>query len=197
MGSILELSMNEMIDTLETMDVSKAEDIIARDDEIDLLEQQIEKACINILAKQQPLATDLRKITSIMKIITDIERIADQCADISEYIIKLNKLPRINAPANLGNMIAAMKNMVVDTIDSFVEKNIEKASSVMKADDTVDKYFQDICYELETMMQKDPNVVSQCVCYLMVIKYLERMADHATNIAEWITFIVTGNLALG
>lgn len=197
MGSVLELSTNEMIRALDTIDVEIAKQIIARDDEIDLLELKIERECINILAKQQPLATDLRKITSIMKIITDIERIADQCADISEYIIKLSKMPRVKAPANLGNMIEAMKKMVKDTIDSFVEADIEKASTVMKADDVVDKYFQDICDELSDMMQKDSKVVPQSICYLMVIKYLERMADHATNIAEWITFIVTGDLALG
>jgi phosphate transport system protein len=197
MGSVLELSTNEMIRALDTIDVEIAKRIITRDDEIDLLEQKIERDCINILAKQQPLATDLRKITSIMKIITDIERIADQCADISEYIIKLSKMPRIKAPANLGNMIEAMKKMVIDTIDSFVEADVEKASTVMKADDVVDKYFQDICDELSEMMQKDSKVVPQSICYLMVVKYLERMADHATNIAEWITFIVTGDLALG
>ncbi len=197
MGSILELSTNEMIRALDTIDVEIAKQIIARDDEIDLLEQKIERDCINILAKQQPLATDLRKITSIMKIITDIERIADQCADISEYIIKLSKMPRVKAPANLGNMIEAMKKMVKDTIDSFVEADVEKASTVMKADDVVDKYFGDICDELSDVMQKDSKVVPQSICYLMVIKYLERMADHATNIAEWITFIVTGDLALG
>lgn len=197
MGSVLELSTNEMIRALDTIDVEIAKRIITRDDEIDLLEQKIERDCINILAKQQPLATDLRKITSIMKIITDIERIADQCADISEYIIKLSKMPRIKAPANLGNMIEAMKKMVIDTIDSFVEADVEKASTVMKADDVVDKYFQDICDELSEMMQKDSKVIPQSICYLMVVKYLERMADHATNIAEWITFIVTGDLALG
>ena len=197
MGSVLELSTNEMIRALDTIDVEAAKQIITRDDEIDLLEQKIERDCINILAKQQPLATDLRKITSIMKIITDIERIADQCADISEYIIKLSKMPKIKAPANLGNMIEAMKKMVKDSIDSFVEADVEKASTVMKADDVVDKYFQDICDELSEVMQKDPKVVPQSICYLMVIKYLERMADHATNIAEWITFIVTGDLALG
>lgn len=197
MGSVLELSTNEMIRALDTIDVEAAKQIITRDDEIDLLEQKIERDCINILAKQQPLATDLRKITSIMKIITDIERIADQCADISEYIIKLSKMPKIKAPANLGSMIEAMKKMVIDTIDSFVEADVEKASTVMKADDVVDKYFQDICDELSEMMQKDSKVVPQSICYLMVVKYLERMADHATNIAEWITFIVTGDLALG
>ncbi|QHQ59680.1 phosphate signaling complex protein PhoU [Anaerocolumna sedimenticola] len=197
MGSILELSTNEMILALNNTDVDIAKKIITRDDEIDLLEQHIERECINIIAKQQPLATDLRKITSIMKIITDIERIADQCSDISEYIIKLSKLPKINAPEYLTEMISAMKKMVSDTIDSFVEADLEKASRVIPADDEVDKYFLKITEELSEMMQNDPKSVPQCICYLMIIKYLERMADHATNISEWITFIITGDLALG
>ncbi len=197
MGSILELSTNEMIVALRNIDVAKAEVIINRDDEIDLLEQQIERDCINIIAKQQPLASDLRKITSIMKIITDIERIADHCVDISEYILKLSNLAKITAPAHLSDMIEAMKVMVVDTIDSFVTGDLEKANKVIVADDVVDGYFDMITNELIKLMEEDKNKVHQCVCYLMIIKYLERMADHATNIAEWITFIITGDLALG
>ncbi len=194
MGSILELSMDEMIVALENLDLELAKTIIARDDEIDGLEQQIERESIMIIAKQQPLATDLRKITSIMKIVTDIERIADQCADISEYILKLRKLPKIDAPKALHHMIGAMKQMVIGTIDSFVANDFEKANQVIKADDEVDEYFNILLDELTEMMQQDPNVVPQCVCYLMIVKYLERMADHATNIAEWITFIITGDL---
>ncbi len=197
MGSLLELSTNEMILALEQADTEIAKRIIDRDDEIDHFEQQIEKECINLIAKQQPLATDLRKITSIMKIITDIERIADQCADISEYIIKLSKLPTMNPPKDLSKMISAMKKMVIDTIDSFVESNVEKASGVIIADDEVDEYFEKLTTELSNIMQKEPGLVPQSICYLMIIKYLERMADHATNIAEWITFIVTGDMING
>lgn len=197
MGSILELSINEMILALKNTDIEIAKKIIDRDDEIDLLEQQIERECINIIAKQQPLASDLRKITSIMKIITDIERIADQCADISEYIIRLSKLKSIQTPKKLPDMIGTMKKMVIATVDSFVEGDLEKACGVIDKDDEVDSYFHTITEELSERMQKDPKTVPQCICYLMIIKYLERMADHATNIAEWIQFIITGDLALG
>lgn len=197
MGSILELSMNEMIGVLHDKDIERAKKIIDRDDEIDMLEQHIEKECINIIAKQQPLASDLRKITSIMKIITDIERIADQCADISEYIIKLNRYPQMDSPKSLDSMIEAMKKMVINTIDSFVEADVKKAKTIIEADDEVDNDFEKITGELSLIMQNKPELVPQCICYLMIIKYLERMADHATNIAEWITYIVTGNLTVG
>lgn len=197
MGSILELSLNETILALENINVDLAKKIIIRDDEIDLLEQHIERECINIIAKQQPLATDLRKVTSIMKIITDIERIADHCADISDYIINLNQMPVVKAPVHMKEMITEMKKMVIDTIDSFVTSDLEKASSVIIADDKVDELFAMISEELIGMMEADKTVIPQCVAYLMIIKYLERMADHATNIAEWIKFIITGNLVLG
>lgn len=196
MGSILEMSLNEMIVALEKLDVPMAKKIIARDDEIDLLEQHIERECITIIAKQQPLATDLRKITSIMKIITDIERIADHCADISEYIIEIYKMPKIKAPDHLAPMINAMKKMVIGVIDSFITSDLEKASYVMISDDEVDDLFRKISSELIQMMQAEKETIPQGVSYLMIIKYLERMADHATNIAEWVKFIVTGDLVL-
>lgn len=197
MGSVLELSLNEMIVCLDNIDVQLAKGIIARDDDIDLLEQNIEKECINLIAKQQPIASDLRKITSIMKIVTDIERIADHCSDISEYLIQLQKLPAIGAPANLTKMISVMKNMVIETIDSFVNQDTEKAAGVIAKDDLVDEYFSTISKDLIKMMQDNSKIIPQCVSYLMIIKYLERMADHSTNIAEWIQFIVTGDLTIG
>lgn len=197
MGSILELSTTEMIIALDTLDVDKAKEIIARDDEIDQLEQEIERECINIIAKQQPLATDLREITSIMKIITDIERIADQCADISEYIIRLSKMANVKKPSNLNDMILAMKHMVIETIDAFVEKDLDKAKEVISEDDIIDDYFDKISEQISQMMKSDPGSVEEGICYLMIIKYIERMADHSTNIAEWIKFIVTGKLTIG
>ena len=197
MGSIIELSTNEMIEALETFNTVKAQAIIDRDMEVNLLEEQIERECINIIAQQQPLATDLREVTSIMKMVTDIERIADQCADISEYIIQLSKLPRIEEPVRLEAMIDTTKDMVIDVIDAFVEKDLEKCEQVIKTDDVVDKHFNKIKDDLASMMRKNPEMVEQGICYIMIIKYLERMADHSTNIAEWIKFIVTGVLTIG
>lgn len=197
MGSIIELSTNEMVEALNTLDVDMAKKIIERDDEVDLLEQQIERECINIIAQQQPVASDLREVTSIMKIVTDIERIADQCADISEYIIRLSKLPAIDEPVKLESMIEVMKTMVIDVIDAFVEKDLDMADHVVATDDTVDKHFKKIKKDLAKMIKNDPNTVDQAICYLMIIKYIERMADHATNIAEWVKFIVTGVLTIG
>lgn len=197
MGSLLEKSINDVIVALEKLDASLATEIINNDDAIDDLEHQIERECIAMIAKQQPLATDLRKVTSIMKIVTDVERIADHCADISEYIIVLTKQSNVIAPKNLKEMVNVMKSMVIETIDSFVEVDGAKANQVIAKDDIVDNYFASISNELTEIMQGNKEAIPACVSYLMIIKYLERMADHATNIAEWIEYIITGTMIEG
>lgn len=194
MGSQLEQSIDNVIAALGKRDIALAKKIIEQDDVIDQWERKIEKECINMIAKQQPIASDLRKVTSIMKIVTDIERIADHCADISEYIIRLSEETIIIPPKNLTEMVQAMKEMVIETIDSFVENDGKKAREVTKKDDIVDAYFASISEELTVTMQNKKEAIPACVNYLMIIKYLERMADHATNIAEWIEFSITGNI---
>ncbi|WP_455714475.1 phosphate signaling complex protein PhoU [Anaerosporobacter sp.] len=197
MGSLLEQSINDVIVALDKIDASLAKEIIKNDDAIDDLEHQIERECITMIAKQQPLASDLRKVTSIMKIVTDVERIADHCADISEYIILLSGQNNVIAPKNLKEMVNVMKSMVIETIDSFVEVDRDKANKVIAKDDIVDDYFASISNELTEIMQENKNAIPACVSYLMIIKYLERMADHATNIAEWIEYIITGKMIEG
>lgn len=194
MGSLIEESIQDVLSALHDFDEAKAKEIIANDDKIDNLEHSIERACITLIAKQQPVATDLRRITSILRIIADIERIADHCSDISEYIIKLAQTPKIEPPKHIEEMLKGMKTMVINTIDSFVKGDLEKARSVIAFDDTIDDYFEEIMEELMSSMEKNPKMIAQCVDYLMIIKYVERMADHSTNIAEWICFIVTGEL---
>ncbi len=194
MGSLLEDSVDDVIKALKYMDKDMAEQIIRRDDEIDELENDIEQRCINLIAKQQPVATDLRKICSIMRMIADIERIADHCADISEYIILLSQQEKISMPAHVEDMILAVKAMSVRTIDSFVKEDADQAEEVIKEDDIIDNYYDEIKEELCTKMEAKPGRVRAYVQYLQIIKYLERMADHCTNICKWICYIVTGEL---
>ena len=197
MGSVLEESINNVVTALKKVDGKLAEEIIASDDKIDDYERKIEKACIALIAKQQPVASDLRRVTSIMRIIADVERIADHCADISEYIIKLSNEEEIVMPKYVIEMVYAMKEMVVDTIESFVNEDHDQAERVIAADDIVDDYFEKIMDELCIAMKHNPDKIRQYSEYLMIVKYLERMADHATNIAEWIEFIITGELEIG
>lgn len=195
MGGALEHSFSEVIKALKTMDAKLAEEIIELDDEIDDWERNIEQCCVRILAKQQPVARDLRKVISVMRIISDLERIADHCGDISEYIIKISQEGTIPMPAYVLEMAIAVKKMVSSTIDSYVTEDIELAAEVIQSDDVIDKYFEDIMEELCIAMKYNPERIKAYAEYLMIIKYLERMADHATNVAEWISFIITGDLA--
>lgn len=196
MGSLLEEAIDMVISALRKLDISLAREIIAGDDRIDRLEHDIEQYCITLVAKQQPVATDLRRVTSIMRIIADLERIADHCSDISEYIIRLAGESDIPMPEHVIEMIEVMKKMVADTIDSFIDSDEEKARSVIASDDIVDDYFEKIMDELCVSMKRDADKVKQYAEYLMIIKYIERMADHSTNVAGWVLFIVKGDLPL-
>lgn len=194
MGIILEKTIDLMLQTLEKLDIEIAKEVIDRDDIIDSLEYKIEEECIELIVKQQPIASDLRSVTGIMKMVTDIERIADNCSDISEYIILLNQKEYVNAPENLIKMAKIVKEMTVATIECFVSKNTELLENIIKKDDIVDEYFVEIKNEISEKMQQNSNIVPQYIDYLMILKYLERMADHTTNIAEWIRYIILGDL---
>ncbi len=194
MGSLTEDSINDMIEALSHMDTDLAGEIMRNDEVIDNLERDIEKSCISLILKQQPVATDLRNICSIMRIIADIERIADHCSDISEYILMMSQKEHVAKPKYIDEMIEEMKSMVRMTIDSFVKKDIAKAEEVIRRDDRVDSYFEEIMEELCIAMKHNPEKIDQFARYLMIVKYVERMADHATNIAGWVSYIVTGDL---
>ena len=149
MATILEESIDKMILALTELSAEHATEVIARDDEIDDLERKIEIECILIIAKQQPIATDLRKVSSIMKIITDIERIADHCSDISEYVLELIKKDPMVQPSALVPMVEAMKDMVVQAINSYVAEDVEESKKVREKDDIVDNYFVEIREDLK------------------------------------------------
>ena len=194
MGTRLEHMIDQVVAALIEKDTEKAQMIIVDDDIIDQMERDIEKACISIIAKQQPVATDLRRVTSIMRLISDVERIADHCGDIAEHIVDLAKQPDVPMPKGLLEMFRHMRSMTSRTINSFIEENIEVINQIVKDDDIVDNYFYIIKTNLCELMKEHPEDIKAYVDYLLIIKYVERMADHATNIAEWIAFIVTGDL---
>ena len=192
MGAIIEKQMDDMIKALLHQDVALAKEVIKRDDVIDDLEQTIEVECILLIARQQPIATDLRDIASILKIITDLERIADHCEDISQYTIKLSEEKYVKPLANIETMVTKVKTMVSTVIDSCVRKDLALAEKVRAMDDEIDDLFDLSVKELQVMMAEDASVVKQCTDFMFIVKYLERMGDHAGNIAGWITYNVTG-----
>lgn len=194
MGLTIETSIDQTWKALQKLDVKTAQTIIDGDETIDQMERNIEKACLELVLTQTPVAGDWRRIASIMRMISDLERIADHCSDISEYIIQLAQKPAVELPAPMEKMFCLMKTMVKETVTAFVELSEEKARAVIGQDDLQDDYFLQVCEELCTRMQQHPEEVRQRVDQLMIAKYLERMSDHSTNLAEWVVYIVSGQL---
>ena len=194
MGALIEEQIQDMITALENQDKELAATIIKRDDEIDALEDHLEKECIALIAKEQPLARDLRTIASVLKIITDLERIADHCSDIAQYTIKLADEPYMKPIVHLPHMAEQIKTMVSHTIHAYITKDVVLAQSVIAFDDEVDRAFDEIVAELGEKMKANSNHVNQGINLIFITKYLERMADHATNVCNWIIYTVTGEL---
>ena len=194
MGVNLEDTLDRVIDNLEKKDVEVAQEIINGDDKFDSDEVNIEKQCLELVLTQTPVATDWREIASCLKLVGDMERIADHCSDISQYTLKLAEKPAVELPENFMKMLEVMREMVYDSITAISENDVELAQKVMATDDAVDDYFAEMRQQLTTVMMQQPQQVPQYVDYLMIAKYVERIADHATNIAQWVLFVVKNEL---
>lgn len=177
-----------------TMDYEKQNmksEVLEMDSEIDRKEREIENICMKLLLRQQPVATDLRIISSALKMISDMERIGDQAADIvelSEYV----KDSEMKHSIHLEDMAKEVMKMVENSVDSFVNKDLFMARTVIISDDIVDSYFDDIKKQLIKQIAKVQNDGEECIDLLMIAKYLERIGDHATNIAEGVEYSILG-----
>lgn len=194
MGLAIEDSIDKTWKALQKVDVKAAQEIIQGDDVIDQMERSIEKACLELVITQGPVASDWRRIASIMRMISDLERIADHCSDISEYVVQMAAKPAVDLPAQMEKMFSLMKSMVNSTVTAFVESDEAKARSVIAQDDLQDDYFLQVVEDLCARMKQNPEEIRQRVDQLMIAKYLERMSDHSTNLAEWVVYIVSGEL---
>ena len=194
MGVNLEEALDKVIDNLENKDVALAQAIIGGDDDFDNSEVDIERQCLELVLTQTPVATDWREIASCLKLVGDMERIADHCSDISQYTLRLAEKDPVPMPENFMAMLKVMRQMVYDSITAISENDVELAQKVMTTDDEVDTYFHQMRQELTSLMQQYPQLVPQYVDYLMIAKYVERIADHATNIAQWVLFVVNNEL---
>jgi len=192
MGTMIENAIKLAIDALVNQDEEKANQAIEYDDEIDEKEKEIEAMCLRLLLQQQPVARDLRAISSALKMITDMERIGDQAADISEITLFLIGETFIKELEHIPMMAAATAKMVTDSIDAYVRMDLELAQSVIDSDDIVDDFFDTIRNDLIELIKKDESNAPQAIDLIMIAKYLERIGDHATNIAEWVVFFITG-----
>lgn len=192
MGSMIEKSIETAIKALVNQDVDLARHAIEADEEIDRQERIIEDLCLKLLLQQQPVAKDLRLISSALKMITDMERIGDHASDISEITIALADQPYIKKLEHIQQMAKETMIMLVGSIEAFVDKDLEKANEVIKRDDVVDDLFDKVKKELIQMIHENADKGEQAADLLMVAKYMEWIGDHATNISEWVIFSITG-----
>ena len=191
MGALCEEVIALAVDALTKADAKLAKTVAPVDQKIDQKERDIEALCLKLLLQQQPVARDLRQISAALKMITDMERIGDQAEDIAELIRFLPPKP-IEQGELLRKMARAVIKMVTESVDAFVKHDIMIAKAAIAGDDTVDAYFDSVKNELIARIAKNPQDGAFALDLLMIAKYFERIGDHATNIAEWVIFSVTG-----
>lgn len=192
MGGLIEDAIDKSIEALEKRDRELAMQIIQNDKEIDDLDRLIEQECLRLLLKQQPVAKDLRAISTALKMITDMERIGDQAADIADVTLRFDDKPFIKPLEHIPLMAHIASSMVKDSITTFVKSDVEAAKKIISRDDEVDNLFETVKQDIISIMVKSNDEADQAIDFLQIAKYLERIADHAVNICEWVIFSVTG-----
>lgn len=192
MGGMIEKAISDTVKALVNQDIELASNVIEYDEEIDHQEREIEQLCLKLLLQQQPVAKDLRLISAALKMITDMERIGDHATDISEITIELSKESYIKKLDHIQQMAKETMVMLVQSVEAFVNKDMDKARTVIVHDDVVDDLFNKVKAELIAMIHEDVNADEQASDLLMAAKYFERIGDHATNISEWVIFSITG-----
>jgi len=190
MGALVEQRAHQAVTALVTRNQKGAEDVIASDKEVNDLHIEIDDRCLKLLATQTPLAVDLRLITAAMKINSDLERIGDQAVNIAENVIKLLPQPPLKPLIDIPRMAEIAQQMTRDALDSFVKRDVALAREVLKRDDEVDSLKDQVFRELLTYMMADPGTIQRALALILISRNLERVADHATNIAEDVIFLV-------
>ena len=192
MGALIERSIENATQAMVDRDVEKAKSAIVADEEINQKERDIESLCFKLLLQQQPVAKDLRLISSALKMITDMERIGDQAADIAGIVSYIASEPEIKGLAHLSQMGQNAIIMVRGSLDAYVRKDLDLARTIMGMDDAIDVLFDIVKDELIAHIRSDASSGSQAIDLLMIAKYYERIGDHAQNIAEWVEYALTG-----
>ena len=192
MGSLVEDAIGKAVKALIEQDVKLAKAIIAADHEINEKERSIESQCLRLLLQQQPVAADLRFISTALKMITDMERIGDQAADIAEITVHLSVNAYLIKLIDIPKMADATVKMVRESIDAFVDRDLLLAKQVIESDDVVDALFCRVKASLIDLIRESADYGEQATDFLMIAKYFERIGDHAVNIAGWVQFAITG-----
>jgi phosphate transport system protein len=194
MGTLTGDMLGQAVEAIHQNDVALAEAVLAKDDAVDDMDRKIEAQCIRLLALQQPLARDLRQVESALKVTTDLERIGDHAVDIAKIARKLTQEFYLKAPlVDIGPLANMAQTMVYQSLQSLVQHDLTLAAQVCDDDDQADAAFKHLREELLTLTQQDPSRIFPASYLLLVVVYLERIADHATNIAERVYYIETGD----
>jgi len=194
LAGAVEQAIQTAIQALTKRDSGLARRVIEGDSEIDQEENRVEEECLKMLALHQPVAIDLRRVAAALKINTDLERMADLAEDIAERVVHLAQFPPLSIPKKLQNMTDLTTTMVRQSLDAFVNLDAEQARRVCRLDDEVDRYNNDIINDLIATMRSSPEIVEPGLSLFSAVRHLERIADHATNIAEDVIYLVEGEI---
>ena len=194
MGGLVEDQIRRVMRALTERDDAVAQEVIERDRQVNAYDIEVDETCVNLLALHQPAARDLRVITTAMKIVTDLERIGDQAVNIGQRALELNREPQLKPYIDLPRMAERAQAMVKDSLDAFVGRDTELARRVCAADAEVDALKEQIFRELLTFMMEDARTIPRAIRLILISRFIERVADHATNIAEMVIYMVEGKM---
>lgn len=187
-------AIDNCVEAFKKHDLDLAQEIIRNDKAINDVERLIESKCLSLILKQQPVASDLRDVSSALKVVTDLERIGDQSADIAELILEMEEKNVYLMIEHIPDMASVAIEMVTDALDAFHEHDIQKAKEVKKRDQQMDQLFEEVKTDLVNIVKEDRDNVDLAIQFLMIAKYFERIGDHVVNICEWVEFNQTGKV---
>src|ERR1700736_5263965 len=194
MGGLVEDQIRRVMRALLERDDVMAQEVIERDRQVNTYDVEVDEQCVSLLALHQPAAGDLRFITTAMKIVTDLERIGDQAVNIAQRVLELNQQPQLKPDIDLPRMAGIAQRMVKESLDAFVATDAELARRVRAADDAVDGLRDQIFREVLTFMMEDPRTIPRAIRLILISRFFERVADHATNVAEMVIYMVDGTM---
>ena len=192
MGEVVKQTIKNAVTALKTKDMALARSVMDGDDIIDRMQVEIEDRCIALIARQQPVATDLRILGTGLKITTDLERIGDHAFDIAKIAVEIGAEPLIKPLVDIPRMAELAQAMLQDCLQAYLNLDVQLAEKVIRDDDKVDQLYLQVYRDLLNYMIDDPTTINQATQLLFVARYLERIADHSTNVAEWVIYLVTG-----
>jgi len=192
MGVLVQQAISGAVAALVTRNVPAAQNVVERDQDVNRVYANIERGCLELLALQQPMAGDLRRIAATLKVITDLERMADHAVDIAKVVVRLGGQPHVKPLVDIPAMASLAQEMVADALAAFVNRDKDRALAMIAKDTEVDRLHRMVITDLQALMERDPATIAQGIQLLFVSSALERIGDHATNLGEWLIFLETG-----